>query len=217
MEWKQRAKSLTSPGTECGESQLLREYVVQCFLALRLSLFARTKPKSIFFFSSRRRHTRSLCDWSSDVCSSDLHEPERLDAAIEACGMRHRIVSCRTSLVAIAEHVTADPNAPRRRERLAVEMPDGVSVEGTGLMLARGRMLHETQSLEVWGRRTLYESSAPREPRRMARGMGPGDFLTGLFRSAKRPGESKGTPSDGAAAVEIPATLVRIEGDLLTV
>src|SRR5438034_10931481 len=27
---------------------------------------------SMFFFSSRRRHTRSLCDWSSDVCSSDL-------------------------------------------------------------------------------------------------------------------------------------------------
>src|SRR5947207_9802264 len=25
-----------------------------------------------FFFSSRRRHTRSLCDWNSDVCSSDL-------------------------------------------------------------------------------------------------------------------------------------------------
>src|SRR5476649_2958350 len=25
-----------------------------------------------FFFSSRRRHTISLCDWSSDVCSSDL-------------------------------------------------------------------------------------------------------------------------------------------------
>src|SRR5438874_10773665 len=27
-----------------------------------------------FFFSSRRRHTRSLRDWSSDVCSSDLHK-----------------------------------------------------------------------------------------------------------------------------------------------
>src|SRR5690349_24507779 len=26
----------------------------------------------IFFFSSRRRHTSSLRDWSSDVCSSDL-------------------------------------------------------------------------------------------------------------------------------------------------
>src|SRR5207247_7042537 len=26
----------------------------------------------LFFFSSRRRHTRSTRDWSSDVCSSDL-------------------------------------------------------------------------------------------------------------------------------------------------
>src|SRR5699024_12208039 len=26
----------------------------------------------VFFFSSRRRHTRSKRDWSSDVCSSDL-------------------------------------------------------------------------------------------------------------------------------------------------
>src|SRR6266478_9886042 len=30
-----------------------------------------------FFFSSRRRHTRFDCDWSSDVCSSDL-VPHRL-------------------------------------------------------------------------------------------------------------------------------------------
>src|SRR6266496_1242313 len=29
---------------------------------------------SFFFFSSRRRHTRSLRDWSSDVCSSDLEQ-----------------------------------------------------------------------------------------------------------------------------------------------
>src|SRR5688572_26488660 len=28
-----------------------------------------------FFFSRRRRHTRFDCDWSSDVCSSDLNEP----------------------------------------------------------------------------------------------------------------------------------------------
>src|SRR5579859_2188406 len=26
----------------------------------------------VFFLSSRRRHTRFDCDWSSDVCSSDL-------------------------------------------------------------------------------------------------------------------------------------------------
>src|SRR5437764_14328130 len=30
---------------------------------------------SVFFFSSRRRHTRYIGDWSSDVCSSDLPDP----------------------------------------------------------------------------------------------------------------------------------------------
>src|SRR5438045_7820411 len=30
-----------------------------------------------FFFSSRRRHTRCLSDWSSDVCSSDLYGPNQ--------------------------------------------------------------------------------------------------------------------------------------------
>src|SRR5256886_5224265 len=28
--------------------------------------------EDLVFFSSRRRHTRFDCDWSSDVCSSDL-------------------------------------------------------------------------------------------------------------------------------------------------
>src|SRR6266536_5440172 len=30
-----------------------------------------------FFFSSRRRHTRSTRDWSSDVCSSDLRNRQK--------------------------------------------------------------------------------------------------------------------------------------------
>src|SRR5256886_12073637 len=37
--------------------------------------WARIYVKSyFFFFSSRRRHTRFDCDWSSDVCSSDLEK-----------------------------------------------------------------------------------------------------------------------------------------------
>src|ERR1022692_4379933 len=32
----------------------------------------------VFFFSSRRRHTRLQGDWSSDVCSSDLPTPARI-------------------------------------------------------------------------------------------------------------------------------------------
>ena len=43
-----------------------------------------TQEKIIaFFFSSRRRHTRLVSDWSSDVCSSDLHRP-RLAVNMEA-------------------------------------------------------------------------------------------------------------------------------------
>src|SRR2546430_8435095 len=35
----------------------------------------------VFFFSSRRRHTRFDCDWSSDVCSSDLPARPPRDAS----------------------------------------------------------------------------------------------------------------------------------------
>src|SRR5438876_4356652 len=37
-----------------------------------------------FFFSSRRRHTRWTGDWSSDVCSSDLHHAFIIDSAYAA-------------------------------------------------------------------------------------------------------------------------------------
>src|SRR5215204_6996504 len=51
-----------------------------------------------FFFSSRRRHTRSLCDWSSDVCSSDLRWwagwSPRVHCSVPARTSR---TSCRTS------------------------------------------------------------------------------------------------------------------------
>src|SRR6266571_6361820 len=33
--------------------------------------YHRVRMEKLFFFSSRRRHTRLTCDWSSDVCSSD--------------------------------------------------------------------------------------------------------------------------------------------------
>src|SRR2546430_17557922 len=38
----------------------------------RRSLLSSSYAVRLFFFSSRRRHTRFDCDWSSDVCSSDL-------------------------------------------------------------------------------------------------------------------------------------------------
>src|SRR5690348_17758586 len=41
--------------------------------ALLLFNTSASNIKIFFFFSSRRRHTRWTGDWSSDVCSSDLH------------------------------------------------------------------------------------------------------------------------------------------------
>src|SRR5262245_66086508 len=38
----------------------------------------------LFFFSSRRRHTRCLSDWSSDVCSSDLAARPQMGQAAPA-------------------------------------------------------------------------------------------------------------------------------------
>src|SRR5260370_1143875 len=39
-----------------------------------------------FFFSSRRRHTRFKCDWSSDVCSSDLYSHIPGDVGVSGTG-----------------------------------------------------------------------------------------------------------------------------------
>src|SRR5256886_7419597 len=39
--------------------------------AERIVEFLDEQPSVLVFFSSRRRHTRFDCDWSSDVCSSD--------------------------------------------------------------------------------------------------------------------------------------------------
>src|SRR5256885_9837646 len=45
----------------------------------------------IFFFSSRRRHTRLQGDWSSDVCSSDLIELGSLEAWDRQGGQSARV------------------------------------------------------------------------------------------------------------------------------
>src|SRR5690242_21433213 len=68
-----------------------------------------------FFFSSRRRHTRLTCDWSSDVCSSDLlaNLLELRDA------FRVRVVQrARTrGLLLDPRHVRADLRELRSEER----------------------------------------------------------------------------------------------------
>src|SRR5256885_11677465 len=49
--------------------------VVGCGMYVLLDTIVIMVCGLVFFFSSRRRHTRLQGDWSSDVCSSDLHHP----------------------------------------------------------------------------------------------------------------------------------------------
>src|SRR5437879_8165242 len=58
-----------------------------------------------FFFSSRRRHTRYIGDWSSDVCSSDLH-----DFGVNAAAGKERHINGRLIVVG--------RNRSRRRKSL---------------------------------------------------------------------------------------------------
>src|SRR5260221_568066 len=78
----------------CGREQIgfvlcLRQRLLDCYLESRdicpIGIFFQAEDgirdhcvtgvqTCSLFFSSRRRHTRSLCDWSSDVCSSDLKQ-----------------------------------------------------------------------------------------------------------------------------------------------
>src|SRR2546430_5750769 len=56
---------------------------MRCYVANVVVLF--------FFFSSRRRHTRFDCDWSSDVCSSDLVLPWVVEAEASYGGVLRRL------------------------------------------------------------------------------------------------------------------------------
>src|SRR2546427_13169018 len=65
-----------------------------------------------FFFSSRRRHTRFDCDWSSDVCSSDLY------AAYARQDFKAAIDHARTA-------VEQDPDNPQLQKLLTTTLAAG--------------------------------------------------------------------------------------------
>src|SRR5256886_3505918 len=83
----------------------------------------------IFFFSSRRRHTRFDCDWSSDVCSSDLsfffanYEAFRQETSSNPQGLvptasfRQRVLAASPALAPV---IDAYPSATTRSEERRV-------------------------------------------------------------------------------------------------
>src|SRR3712207_9545100 len=80
----------------------------------------------VFFFSSRRRHTRYWRDWSSDVCSSDLH----LDPAGEVGRPPPP-----------EDHV----HGQGRRDAVRGDLPDRRGVDRRGLQIGRASCRERVQ------------------------------------------------------------------------
>src|SRR2546430_14817164 len=112
----------------------------------------------LFFFSSRRRHTRFDCDWSSDVCSSDLlSEENRFLEVTYANGEKEVLYFKDFACGAMIESVV------RRAKKLALKRliaggPKGINADEVG---AAAR-------LEVKENRGLAHNRQPREPARTA-------------------------------------------------
>src|SRR5699024_12004262 len=97
-----------------------------------------------FFFSSRRRHTRSKRDWSSDVCSSDLawsdgvvttEERRLLEQVAGSLGLTAADV---TAALQTAEQGAANPVASGQLSASGITLRPGDRVTFTGAM-QRGR------------------------------------------------------------------------------
>src|SRR6267142_6779736 len=110
----------------------------------------------LFFFSSRRRHTRLTCDWSSDVCSSDLFRQDlyfRLNVVqLKLPPLRDRKNDIPILVTAFLEKFS-DPQAPVRtisedamRRLIAYDWPGNVrEVENAierAVALGSGPILH---------------------------------------------------------------------------
>src|SRR5260370_28756105 len=84
-----------------------------------------------FFFSSRRRHTRFKCDWSSDVCSSDLLVLDDGRQSAVYLKRHYRLPRWRGLLAALWPGGCWSP-ALQERQRLAWAAAQGVPVPAVG-------------------------------------------------------------------------------------
>src|SRR5256885_8893720 len=106
----------------------------------------------MFFFSSRRRHTRLQGDWSSDVCSSDLEQLGRLirltrDLGVNLAGveiilrMRRRMLDMQKQIEDLLTYVRAEGEGGADAERGSQPRPREAIVRA-----ARGQL----QSIDVF-------------------------------------------------------------------
>src|SRR5258706_8857564 len=74
----------------------------------------------VFFFSSRRRHTRLVSDWSSDVCSSDLFDDREQGYQVTRLYLMNRDGSGARSLTGDLDRDVEQPRWSSRSEERRV-------------------------------------------------------------------------------------------------
>src|SRR5260370_10062634 len=100
-------------------------------MTMMLHIRERMLLVGLFFFSSRRRHTRFKCDWSSDVCSSDLYsssvvaveESEEVSAEVKALdgqAISVVVVAVLQGFARIIHSATSNPATSDRSEERRV-------------------------------------------------------------------------------------------------
>src|SRR2546430_12493565 len=95
----------------------------------------------VFFFSSRRRHTRFDCDWSSDVCSSDLRAEGSRGARRGPGDDRHRTGGPDVGLALLRseEHTSELQSQSNLVCRLLLEKKNKTAATATNTMSASHR------------------------------------------------------------------------------
>src|SRR5437762_14166675 len=84
-----------------------------------------------FFFSSRRRHTRYIGDWSSDVCSSDL--ADRIASAAKQVVAALSAAGADTAVVCSAQRLTSDAPIDTKIGRASCREREEISGSGESL------------------------------------------------------------------------------------
>src|SRR5437899_12619221 len=87
------------------------------------------KQATKFFFSSRRRHTRCLSDWSSDVCSSDLQwfGPVAANRHVsESTGTDPRINTSRSEERRVGKECRSRKQVDRKKKKVIADIIKGM-------------------------------------------------------------------------------------------
>src|SRR2546430_7821278 len=108
----------------------------------------------LFIFSSRRRHTRFDCDWSSDVCSSDLcgWPRRRRSGAASTSSARGCGSYCATTTTSrrSSPHSAAAPGQRARGRARPAAIPDRKSVvEGKRVDLGGRRIIKKKTKQDI--------------------------------------------------------------------